>query len=106
MARRDAPVAGQVRGLSIVSADQTGLVEIGLRAGDRVRFRRKPDEHWKEATVVRRERDGSVGLRDEKGASRAIVVDLIEVRAHGPRGGIVWEPLVDRMARTEQLKLL
>jgi hypothetical protein len=82
------------------------LVEIGLQAGDRVRFRRRPDEHWKEATVVRRERDGSVGLRDEKGASRAIVVEQIEVSTHGPRGGRVWEPLVDRMARSEQLRLL
>jgi hypothetical protein len=89
-----------------VTVDDAGLVAIGLRVGDRVRFRRKPDEHWKEATVERRERDGSVGLRDEKGASRAIVVDLIEVRAEGPRGGRVWEPLADRMGRCEQLKLL
>jgi hypothetical protein len=89
-----------------VSLDESRLVEIGLRVGDRVRFRRKPEEHWKEATVIGRERDGSVGLRDEKGASRAIVVDHIEVRTRGPRGGLGWEPLVDRMARTEQLKLL
>jgi hypothetical protein len=89
-----------------MSADQSRLVEIGLRAGDRVRFRRKPDEHWKEATVVRRERDGSIGLRDDHGSSRAIVVDLIEVQTNGPRGGRVWEPLVERMARTEQLRLL
>jgi hypothetical protein len=89
-----------------VNVDESGLLAIGLHVGDRVRFRRKPDEHWKEATVERRERDGSVGLRDEKGASRAIVVDLIEVRAEGPRGGRVWEPLTDRMARNEQLRLL
>jgi hypothetical protein len=89
-----------------VSADQSRLVAIGLRTGDRVRFRRKPDEHWKEATVIRRERDGSVGLRDDNGASRAIVVDLIEVQTNGPRGGRAWEPLVERMARNEQLRLL
>ena len=33
---------------------------------------------------MRRERDGSVGLRDAKGASRAIAIDLIEVRTAGP----------------------
>jgi hypothetical protein len=83
-----------------------GLVSIGLRKGDRVRFRRAVDEHWKEAEVMRRERDGSIGLRDEKGASRAIAIDLVEVRTTGPRGGVVWEPVTERAARDEQLKLL
>ena len=55
---------------------------------------------------MRRERDGSVGLRDAKGASRAIAIDLIEVRTAGPRGGVVWEPLTERAGRTEQLRLL
>ena len=43
-------------------------------------------ERWKEAVVVRRERDGGVGLRDPKGAARAIAVELIEVRTRGPAG--------------------
>ena len=63
-------------------------------------------ERWKEAVVVRRERDGSVGLRDPRGAARAIAIELIEVRTRGPRGGVVWEPLPERAARTEQMKLL
>lgn len=83
-----------------------GLTEIGLRRGDRVRFRRAGDERWKEAEVMRRERDGSVGLRDANGASRAIAIELIEVRDAGPRGGVVWDPLVERARRTEQLRLL
>ena len=86
--------------------DDTDLIAIGLRKGDRVRFRRNADEHWKEADVVRRERDGSVGLRDDKGASRAIDMDRIEVRTEGPRGGVLWEPVSLRAARSEQLKLL
>ena len=86
--------------------DDTDLVAIGLRKGDRVRFRRAADEHWKEAEVMRRERDGSIGLRDDKGASRAIAMDLIEVRAEGPRGGIMWESLLERANRSEQLRLL
>jgi hypothetical protein len=79
---------------------------LGLRRGDRVRFRRSDDEHWKEAEVMRRERDGSLGLRDDKGASRAISIDLVQVRTTGPRGGVVWEPVTERAARDEQLKLL
>lgn len=85
---------------------EAGLAELGVRAGDRVRFRRRDDEHWKEATVERRERDGSLGLRDAKGAARSIPLDRIEVRGAGPRGGVVWEPLLDRAARTEQMRLL
>ena len=55
--------------------------------------------------VERRERDGSVGLRDPKGAAVAIRAENIEVLANGPRGGNRWEPLTDRAARTEQLGL-
>jgi len=89
-----------------VNRDDGDLVAIGLRKGDRVRFRRADDEHWKQASVMRRERDGSIGLRDDNGASRAIAMELIEVRTRGPRGGVVWEPLVDLANRTEQLRLL
>jgi hypothetical protein len=55
--------------------------------------------------VARRERDGSVGLIDAKGAARALPIDCIEVRARGPRGGWIWEPLAERAARTEQQSL-
>ena len=82
------------------------LDELGLAPGDRVRFRRGEAGHWREATVERRERDGSVGLRDGKGAARAIPVERLEVRVRGPRGAQTWEPLPEHAARTEQMKLL
>lgn len=82
------------------------LAWLGIRPGDRVRFRRKPDGHWHEGTAIRRERDGSLGVRDDKGASRAIPLELVEVRGEGPRGAARWEPLLDRAARVEQLRLL
>lgn len=85
---------------------ETGLAELGLTRGDVVRFRRHDGERWKQATVARREKDGSVGLHDPKGASRSIPVACIEVRGTGPRGGIVWEPLAERAARTEQIPLV
>lgn len=84
----------------------TALAELGLAEGDRVRFRRRESERWKDGTAVRREADGSLGIRDRKGSLRALPLDLVEVRATGPRGGVVWEPLPERAARTEQMKLL
>lgn len=82
------------------------LAELGIAVGDRVRFRRRDTERWKEAVVTGRERDGSIALTDAKGAARAIAVHQIEVRGTGPRGGVVWEPLPERAARTEQLRML
>lgn len=83
----------------------SSLAELGLEAGDRVRFRRREQDRWREGVVERREKDGSIGIRDGKGASRAIVADRIEVRGRGPRGGVIWEPLAELAARTEQLDL-
>ena len=82
------------------------LVELGLAAGMRVRFRRDPSDRWSLAVVERVEKDGSLGLRDGKGASRAIPVELVEVETRGPRGAKTWEPVTERAAREEQLKLL
>lgn len=89
----------------MTAVDDTGLAELGLRPGDRVRFRRRDGERWTEATLVRREKDGSLGLRDGRGAARAIAIDLVEVRTTGPRGGAIWEPVAVRARRTEQLPL-
>ena len=85
---------------------EESLAELGLQVGARVRFRRSASTRWQEAVVERRERDGSVGLRDGRGAARAIPVDGIEVRGRGPRGGVVWEPLPEVAARAEQRRLL
>jgi hypothetical protein len=82
------------------------LAALGLAEGDAVRFRRREGERWKVGTVVRREADGSLGVRDPKGALRALPIHLVEVRSTGPRGAVVWEPLPERAARTEQMKLL
>jgi hypothetical protein len=81
------------------------LRAIGLVAGDRVRWRDRSGARWREGQVERRERDGSVGVRDGRGASRALRPERLEVRARGPRGGRVWEPVPERAARTEQLGL-
>ncbi|MGI8938245.1 MAG: hypothetical protein ACR2JF_08555 [Iamia sp.] len=84
---------------------EPALIDVGLRVGDVVRFRPRPNARWSEATVERRERDGSIGVRDGKGAARALPVERLEVRAAGPRGARTWEPLVERADRPDQLDL-
>ena len=86
-----------------VSLAESALLEVGLRPGDRVRFRRADGGSWKEAKVERRERDGSIGIRDERGAARAIPLDRLQVRTTGPRGRSMWEAGAERAERSEQL---
>jgi hypothetical protein len=81
------------------------LAALGLSVGERVRWRKRPGGRWREGTVVERERDGSVSVRDVNGASRALRVDRLDVRIRGPRGARTWEPLTARVERTEQLPL-
>jgi len=81
------------------------LIRLGLAAGMRVRFRRDASDNWRYAVVEQIEKDGSLGLRDQKGASRAIPVDHVEVQTRGPRGAWTWEPVLVRAAREEQLSL-
>ena len=85
---------------------EVGLAELGLAPGDAVRFRRRDTERWTPAVVARREKDGSIGLHDRRGAARSIAIPRIEVKVQGPRGGIGWEPLAVRAARTEQIPLV
>ena len=95
------PVADIPAGLT-----DPALAELGVSTGDRVRFRRRDTERWKEATVARRESDGSLSVRDSRGGLRALPIEAVEVRTVGPRGGILWEPLAERAARTEQMRLI
>ncbi|MDD9371009.1 MAG: hypothetical protein PV358_12900 [Acidimicrobiales bacterium] len=81
------------------------LAPLGLATGDRVRWRDRRSSRWREGRVLGRERDGSVGVRDGRGASRALLPDRLEVRDRGPRGGVVWEAVPERAARAEQLGL-
>jgi hypothetical protein len=79
------------------------LEALGLKPGDRVRWRPKDGARWAEGTITGRERDGSIGLRDGAGRSRALPLERLEVSTRGPRGARTWESAVDRAARTEQL---
>jgi hypothetical protein len=72
---------------------QPSLEAVGLVRGDVVRFRRAAGCRWREGTVSRREGDGSVGVRDAEGRSRALRPDVLQVRTAGPRGGVRWVPV-------------
>ncbi|MCU1356586.1 MAG: hypothetical protein JWM89_2004 [Acidimicrobiales bacterium] len=71
------------------------LAEVGLEIGQLIRYVGASDKRFRDGVVLRRERDGSVGLRDDRGRARAIPVDRIEVRVLGPRGGEQWVPLTE-----------
>ena len=71
------------------------LGELSLTVGDRVRFRRGAGQRWHEGVVEGRERDGSVALRDEKGASRSIRAELLEVY-RSERGSSRWDKVEEQ----------
>lgn len=73
-----------------------GLAEVGLEIGQLVRYVGRSDRRYREGVVLRRERDGSIGLRDDRDRARAIPVEQIEVRVIGPRGGQQWIPLTEQ----------
>ncbi|HEX2575396.1 MAG TPA: hypothetical protein VHK88_03545 [Aquihabitans sp.] len=72
-----------------------GLARLGLEIGQIVRYQGTVDKRAHDGVVLRLERDGSVGLRDDRGRARAIAVEAIEVRVIGPRGGEQWIPLTE-----------
>jgi hypothetical protein len=83
-----------------------GLAALGLRVGESVRWRRAGTGRWQLGVVTRRERDGSVGVTDGRGLARSLRVEWLEVGRAGPRGARSWEPLLERAARSEQLRLM
>ena len=103
MDRRHAAAPGQ--GTRLVTV--TGVEVLGLHVGDRVRFTPHGGgpRRWTEGVVVGREKDGSVAVRDTKGASRAVRLERLEVRRARRRGGNSWESVAERAARIEQLVL-
>lgn len=84
----------------------SALLAVGLRPGDRVRYRRSQAGNWTEGRVEQRERDGSIGVRDGRGALRALPIERLQLRTQGRRGGVTWEPLTEVADRDEQLGLL
>jgi hypothetical protein len=85
--------------------DESDLLRVGLRVGDRVRFRRSSTGRWHEGTVQRRERDGSIALHDRRGAARSIPVERLEVLRPSQRGRSTWRSVAALASTDEQLGL-
>lgn len=83
--------------------DRTRLTALGLRPGERVRFRR--GSRWHEGRLVGVEADGSLQVTDHKGAARSLPLDRIEVRREGPRGAPLWRSVPAVINQPEQLDL-
>lgn len=86
-------------------AEDPSLDELGLTAGEEVRWRRRAGSHWTHGTVIQREGDGSVAVRDSDGAWRSIPVANLEVQGLTRRGTKRWQPLTERAAKNPQLRL-
>ena len=78
---------------------------VGLRAGERARFREAGRERWHDAVVVGIERDGSVALRDAKRAARSIPLERVEVLRRAGRGRPRWRNAAEVAVTWEQLAL-
>lgn len=81
------------------------LDALGLAPGDRVRFCEPGGGRPEDAVVLGGEPDGSVRLRDGRGAIRSVPPGRLEVRTTGPRGAARWEPVLERARRPRQLGL-
>lgn len=81
------------------------LDALGLAPGERVRWRRQEGSHWQYGAVIRRERDGSVAVRDSDGAWRSIPVARLEAQGLTRRGTRRWQSVDERAARQIQLRL-
>jgi hypothetical protein len=83
--------------------DRTVLSTIGLRPGERVRFRR--GARWQEGKLAGVEPDGSMRVNDRSGSARSLPAERLEVRREGPRGAAVWRSVPAVMNQSEQLGL-
>ena len=83
--------------------DAAKLPVIGLRAGERVRFRH--GARWHDGKLAGVEADGSLRVHDRKGAARSLPRESVEVRRTGPRGASVWRSVPAVSGETEQLGL-
>jgi hypothetical protein len=85
--------------------DALVLEQIGLTAGEPVRFRRGDTGRWVQGRVARVNADGSITLHDTDGAARSLRPDRLEVRRPGGRGRLTWQNIENVAITWEQLCL-
>ena len=85
--------------------DAIVLEQIGLTAGEAVRFRRGDTGRWILGRVARVNPDGSITLHDLDGAARSLRPDRLEVRRPASRGRLSWQNVEHVAITWEQLCL-
>ena len=81
------------------------LEQIGLTAGEAVRFRRGDTGRWIQGRIARVNPDGSITLHDVDGSARSLRPDRLEVRRPGSRGRLTWQNVEHVAITWEQLTL-
>ena len=90
----------------LTQRDVSALEAVGLRTGERVRFRRADRARWQMGSVDRLERDGTLRVTDADGAARTVAFAHVQVQIRRSGRASRWEPLADRANRSVQLSLL
>jgi hypothetical protein len=73
-------------------SDVVLLSQVGLRAGEPVRFRKGDAGRWISGRIAGVNADGSITLHDvPQGAARSLRPDRLEVRRPGSRGRLTWQ---------------
>ena len=81
------------------------LRSIGLRQGERVRFKRQNRSRWALGYIASVGADGSILVHDANGVARSLRPEALEVERPNRRGRLTWRT-VDQVATTwEQLDL-
>ena len=81
------------------------LRSIGLRQGERVRFKRQKRSSWALGHIASVGAVGSILVHDANGAARSLRPEALEVERPNRRGRLTWRA-VDQVATTwEQLDL-
>ena len=76
----------------ISAADKEVLADLGLHAGEEVRFRKGDAGRWITGRIAGVNADGSITLHDvPQGAARSLRPDRLEVRRPGSRGRLTWQ---------------
>jgi len=87
-------------------ADPVVLANVGLHAGEEVRFRRGDSGRWMFGRIAGVNADGSITLHDTRqGAARSMRPDRLEVRRPGARGRMSWQNVGAVAITWEQLSL-
>ena len=90
----------------MAAADTLLLEQVGLRAGEAVRFRRSDAGRWISGRIAGVNADGSITLFDvPQGAARSLRADRLEVRRPSGRGRLTWQNVGVVAITWEQLQL-